>query len=155
MIGEETLYGSNKYLKEAVAKETGFMSSLIFLARDLRSGWLRHLEVGGMNLTRAAGCELKLLPELVDGFAREVRTIGRDKLYGYGGYYSNRNGMFRACPSQNKRTSECHYRLYHKANWVASTYDLEEVRDFLTYGNLDFESKHATKGNNEEDHSVL
>ena len=85
MIGEETLYGSNKYLKEAVAKETGFMSSLIFLARDLRSGWLRHLEVGGMNLTRAAGCELKLLPELVDGFAREVRTIGRESCTGTGG----------------------------------------------------------------------
>ena len=47
MIAEETLYGPNKDLKEAVANETGFMSSLIFLARDIRGGWLRHLEIGG------------------------------------------------------------------------------------------------------------
>lgn len=154
MIDESVLYGPNRYLKEAVAKETGFLSSLIFLARDIRGGWLRHLEVGGVPLTRAAGCELKLLPELVDGFAREVKTIGRDKLYGYGGYYSNSNGMFRAYPSRNERTSECYYRLYHKAKWVASTYDLEEVRDFLTYGNPDFESKHVAKGNNETDHRL-
>ncbi len=151
MITEETLYGPNKDLKEAVANETGFMSSLIFLARDIRGGWLRHLEVGGVSLTRAAGCELKLLPELVDGFAREVKTIGRDKLYGYGRHYSNRNGIFRAYPSQNERTSDCYYRLYHKANCVASTYDLEEVRNFLTHGTLES----LTKGNNEEDHSVL
>lgn len=151
MIDENTLYGPDKYLKEAVAEETGFNSSLISLARDIRGGWLRHLEVGGAPLTRAAGCELKLLPELVEGFAREVRTLGRDKMYRYVGRYTSRNGMFRAYPSQNERTSECYYRLYSKANWVASTYDLEEVRNFLTYGTLE----HATKGNNETDDTVL
>nr|DAT33710.1 MAG TPA: hypothetical protein [Caudoviricetes sp.] len=151
MIDESVLYGPNRYLKEAIAKETGFMSSLISLARDIRGGWLRYLDVAGASLTRAAGCELKLLPELVDGFAREVKTIGKDKLYSYSGHYASRNGMFRAYPSQNERTSDCYYRLYHKANWVSSTYDLEEVRDFLTYGTMDFESEHATKGNNETD----
>lgn len=150
MIDEETLYGPNKDLKEAVAKETGFMSSLIFLARDIRGGWLRHLEVGGMSLTRAAGCELKLLPELVDGFAREVKTIGKDKLYSYGGHYANRNGLFRAYPSQNERTNECYYRLYHKASCVAATYDLEEVRNFITHGTLE----PLTKGKNETDNRL-
>lgn len=147
MIDENTLYGPNKYLKEAVAEETGFNSDRIFLARDIRGGWLRHLEVAGASLTRAAGCELKLLPELVEGFAREVKTLGRDKLYRYGGHYVSQSGMLRAYPSQNERTAECYYRLYSKANWVASTYDLEEVRDFLL--------EHATKGNNETDDTVL
>lgn len=143
MIDENTLYGPNKYLKEAVAEETGFNSDLIFLARDIRGGWLRHLEVGGASLTGAAGCDLELLPELVEGFAREVKTLGKDKLYRYGGVYMNQNGMLRAYPSQNERTAECYYRLYNKANWVASTRDLEEVRNFLL--------GHATKGNNETD----
>lgn len=147
MIDENTLYGPNKYLKEAVAEETGFNSGLIFLARDIRSGWLRHLEVAGASLTRAAGCELKLLPELVDGFAREVKTLGKDKLYRYGGSYMSRDRMLRAYPSQNERTVNCYYRLYSKAHWVASTYDLDEVRDFLL--------EHATKGNNETDDTVL
>lgn len=147
MIYEETLYGPNKDLKEAVAKETGFMSSLIFLARDIRGGWLRHLEVGGVSLTRTAGCELKLLPELVDGFAREVKTIGKDKLYNYSGHYASRDGLFRAYPSQNERTSDCYYRLYHKASCVASTYELEEVRNFITHGTLE----PLTKGKNETD----
>lgn len=147
MIDENTLYGPNKYLKEAVAEETGFNLDSIFLARDIRGGWLRHLEVGGASLTRAAGCKLKLLPELVEGFAQEVKTLGKDKLYRYGGSYMSRNGMRRAYPSQNERTVECYYRLYNKADWVSSTYDLEEVRDFLL--------EHATKGNNETDNTVL
>lgn len=41
MIDENTLYGPNKSLKEAMAEETGFDSDLIYLARGIRGGWLR------------------------------------------------------------------------------------------------------------------
>lgn len=157
MIDEETLCGPNKDLEEAVAEETGFPMEQIFLTRDIRGGWLRRLEVGGVPLTRAAGCELGLLPELVDGFAREVKTIGRNRLRvgGSGGYYANRNGLFRAYPSQNERTGECFYRLYCKASQVAYTYSIETVRDFLEYGTLESGSEHATKGKDETDDTVF
>lgn len=154
---DDWVYGPDECVKAVVSKRTGFPVGQVSLARDIRGGWIRRLEIGGARLTRSAGCELGLLPELVDGFAREVKTIGGNRLRvgSSSGYYANRNGMFRAYPSQNERTGECFYRLYCKASRVAHTYNLETVRDFLKYGTLESGSEHATKGKDETDDTVL
>nr|DAW16111.1 MAG TPA: hypothetical protein [Caudoviricetes sp.] len=145
------LYGPNRAIKEAIAEATGFPVWDVLVARDLRQGKVKHCIVHETHLVSHEWATLEHLPELVDGFVRELEIIGKDRLHWLGGCYVAKNTKFRVTTSQAERTDHLYYKLWRWGFCVDTAYDPEEAKLFLDTGKTWYERQ---KGNNETDDNL-
>lgn len=146
------LYGPNKAIKEAIAEATGFSVGDIFLRRDLEQGRVTRCQIYGVRIVSYDGSPLERLPELVDGFVRELQVIGKNRLvYGWG-YYKGDEPSSTVTTSRPERTDRMYYKMIRCGSCVDTAYDPEEAKLFLDTGQTRHERQ---KGNNETDDTVL
>lgn len=95
---EVDLRGPNRAIKEAIAEATGFPASDIYLARDLKNDLVTYCSVHNAHIVSDGGVVLDYLPELVDGFVRELEVMGKHRLNWLGWLLPGREQAFQGVP---------------------------------------------------------
>ena len=148
---EVDLRGPNRAVKEAIAEATGFPVSDVYLARDLKHGFVTYCSVHNAHIVSDGGVVLDYLPELVDGFVRELEVIGKHRLNWWGGYYLGDNKHFKVYPSQFERDDRLYYKLFRGSLYIDDAHSPEEAKLFLDTGRIWSERQLEAKGNDEAD----